>query len=293
MNEMRLSRIVQRLVKSCILAFFALISSPALAGIEETFDTLQIGTHTYKNVTVTTKAKDYVFVLYDGGMGNIKVSDLPRAAQQKLGYLPPDPKPNSTDTASNPGDATDLAAVAAGPPPKFDLRKPQPWLKYKWARLRNGQAKPVVEALTQKAEALAPTLNKLGPSSLYPALGAVAFAYLFYCYCAMLICQKAQTQPGIFIWLPVLQLFPLLKAARMSGWWFLAFFIPIINIIAGIIWSVEIAKARGKSGMVGFLLLLPVLNVFAFMFLAFSGAPKKEKKAPRAHPKEMLVLEAA
>jgi hypothetical protein len=33
----------------------------------------------------------------------------------------------------------------------------------------------------------------------------------------------------------------------------------------------KIAKARGKSAWVGVLLLLPVVNVFAFLYLAFSN----------------------
>ena len=39
----------------------------AIGAIEQTFDMLQIGTRTYKNVTVTTKAKDYIFILHSAG----------------------------------------------------------------------------------------------------------------------------------------------------------------------------------------------------------------------------------
>src|SRR5882724_12237154 len=58
----------------------------ATAAIEQTFDVLQIGTHTYKNVTVTTKAKNYIFILHSAGMNNVKVSDLPGDIRDKLGY---------------------------------------------------------------------------------------------------------------------------------------------------------------------------------------------------------------
>ena len=123
MKEIGKPRIVQRLVKSCILALLAFTSLSALAALEESFDVLQIGTRTYKNVTVTTKAKSYVFVLYEGGMGNIKVSDLPRSAQIKLGYLPPDAVSQPAAATSFGSDAASSAALAAGPPPKFDLHK--------------------------------------------------------------------------------------------------------------------------------------------------------------------------
>jgi hypothetical protein len=87
----------------------------------------------------------------------------------------------------------------------------------------------------------------------------------------MLICQKVGHPPGILVWLPLVQLLPLLRAAGMSGWWFLAYLVPGLNIVAQIIWSLKIAKARGKSVWVGVLLLLPVANLFSFLYLAFSN----------------------
>ena len=91
------------------------------------------------------------------------------------------------------------------------------------------------------------------------------------------------------VWLPVLQIFPCLKAARMSGWWFLALFIPVLNLVASIMWCVKIAQARGKSVLVGILLLLPVLNIFAFLYLAFSSDEKTEAPKQEADEVETLV----
>ena len=97
----------------------------------------------------------------------------------------------------------------------------------------------------------------------------------------MLICRKTGNPPGVLVWVPVLQLFPMLRAAGMSGWWFLAYFVPLLNLVPPILWSLKIAKARGKSVWVGVLLLLPVTNLFAFLYLAFSdGASAKRTKAP-------------
>jgi uncharacterized membrane protein YhaH (DUF805 family) len=107
----------------------------------------------------------------------------------------------------------------------------------------------------------------------------------------MLICQKTGNPPGVLVWLPVLQLFPLLRAAGMSGWWFLAYFVPVLNMVAGILWCFTIAKARGKSAWVGLFLLLPVTNLFAFLYLAFSnGATAKEDEEPETR---IMTLETA
>ena len=107
----------------------------------------------------------------------------------------------------------------------------------------------------------------------------------------MLICRKTGNPPGILVWLPVLQLFPLLRAAGMSGWWFLAFFVPVLNLVPRFFGRFKIAKARGKSVWVGVLLLLPVTNLFAFLYLAFSnGASAEEDEEPE--PKIMTLQTA-
>ena len=71
------------------MALAVLLMQPAesAAAVEETFDVLQIGTKTYKNVTVTTKAKNYIFILHSAGMTNIKIAELPPDLREKLGYV--------------------------------------------------------------------------------------------------------------------------------------------------------------------------------------------------------------
>ena len=63
-----------------------LVSLNAFAANDETFGVLQVGDHTYHDVTVRTKAKDYVFILHSSGMTSIKVTQLPIEVRQKLGY---------------------------------------------------------------------------------------------------------------------------------------------------------------------------------------------------------------
>ena len=68
------------------LASLILRAQTASAVIEDTFAVLQIGTHTYRNVTVTTKAKNYIFIMHSDGMNNFKISELPPDLRAKLGY---------------------------------------------------------------------------------------------------------------------------------------------------------------------------------------------------------------
>src|SRR5262249_46847080 len=115
--------------------------------------------------------------------------------------------------------------------------------------------------------------------------------YFFFCYCCMLICQKTGSNPSFLIFIPVLQAFPLLKAAQMSRWWFVAFLVPGINLIAQIVWSVKIVRARCKSGVVALGLILPPTSPLAFLYLAFSNAAPQRKKTERHLP--IMTLETA
>jgi hypothetical protein len=64
---------------------------------------------------------------------------------------------------------------------------------------------------------------------------------------------------------------PLLRAAGMSPWLFLALFVPVVNLIIWIVWCFRICRVRQKSAFVGLLMLLPVTNILAFVYLALSG----------------------
>jgi hypothetical protein len=255
------------------LALAALLMQPlgVLGAAEDTFEVLHIGTRTYTNVTVTTKAKTYIFILHAGGMASLKVADLPSDLQQQLGYAGALAPKSATNTAS----AWVKKEIAKIDMPQIkDLRKQ---LEQKW----RGQP---VGRLT--------ALGLIGPKLNWTVLGiAMLFCllvYLFYSYCCMLICRKCGNTPGILVWLPVLQLVPLLRAAGMSGWWFLAYFVPVINLVPVILWPLKIAKACGKSVWIGVLLLLPLTNLFAFLYLAFSDGGS-EADGEGAEPKVMSL----
>ena len=69
-----------------------LLPGTATAAEEDRFEVLQIGTRTYTNVTVTTKAKSYIFIVHKGGMTSIKTAELSLALRQQLGYAEIDRK---------------------------------------------------------------------------------------------------------------------------------------------------------------------------------------------------------
>ena len=228
-----------------------LLMQPARAATakEETFNVLKTRTATYTNVTVTKKTKNWIFILHATGMCNIRIQDLPLEIQKALGYGAPPEK-----------------AATAGASGLMNWSMPKVTL-------------PEIKALGRTWRQRGPAeVSRIisTPRLLYTTLGILAGCYLFFSYCCLLICRKTHSAAGALIWVPVLQLVPLLRAADMPQGWLLAFFVPVLNVFAQIVWYFKIVKARGKSLWVALLLLLPPTSPFAFLYLAFSSAAPVE-----------------
>ena len=251
------------------LIWLALLPCPAHGGLEQNFDVLQIGTTTYRNVTVTTKSKNYIFILHSKGMTNVKVADLSPELRSELGYEVPVPPQPKTKVAE---------AWARQTLTKLDAPQVQ-------------QAESKVKQWWEAGPGSKITMPVITPNLLIIA-GAVFLAlYLFHSYCCLLICRKAGSEPGALVWLPVLQLVPLLKAAGMSPLWFFAFLVPGVNLVAQVLWCVNITRARGKTFWVALFLIFPLTSPLAALYLAFSGGGGSKKSESRRV--EIMTLEAA
>jgi len=255
-------------LKGLALTVWLFLPLEAFGAQETRLDVLQTRTAVYTNVTVTTAAKNYIFILHAGGMASVKVADLPVEVQQQLGYGIAKDSKSSTNTVTG-------------------------WANREMAKLQVNKVFGGRFDRTWHNRAPA-GLGSLGfiSSKLLPfLLGMSLLFYLFYSYCCLLICRKAGKPPGVLIWVPLLQCIPMLRAAGMSSWWFVAFFVPLLNLVPSVLWPLKIVKARSKSIWVGVLLLLPVANLIAFLYLAFSdAAPANEDEEPE--PK-VMTLEAA
>ena len=71
----------------------------------------------------------------------------------------------------------------------------------------------------------------------------------------------------------------------MSGWWFLGYFIPVLNLLTWILWCVKITQARGKGFLTTLFLILPFTHIFAFLYLAFSSADEEAPQSTPASPR--------
>ncbi len=225
--------------------------APAAIRADEAITLLQTGKARYKNVIVTDKDGTNIYILHDRGVGNVKIGDLPPDVQQSLGYA----KEDVSSQASR------------------ILRRVSKSAPFKFARSPGGATVKVghFEIQLTSADIIAIALD-------------ATVAYVIFCSCSLLLCRKTGKEPGLLIWIPILQMFPLLRAAGMSWRWSLTFFVPVLNLVAWMGWCVNIAISRRKSLWWALLLILPVTNVFAFVYLALSSAesPKGGSRFVRA-----------
>jgi hypothetical protein len=226
------------------LLAFALLITNALA--DDVVPVFQTRTDTYKDVTLISRTKTHVFLKHSRGVATLKTAELDKQTLIALGV----PLPEEVAVVPVKPSGTSNLARALAPVSEFARSLP--------ASLNaNGLA-------GFKLPADAKTI-------IFAAVGIMVLFHLFFSYCAMLICRKAGTDPGIMVWLPILQAYSLIRAAGMSGWWFLACIVPGPNIVAQVLWSIKIAKVRCQGVFTTIMLILPGTNLFAFMYLAFSG----------------------
>ncbi len=77
-------------------------------------------------------------------------------------------------------------------------------------------------------------------------------------------------QPGWASIVPIYNLYIMCKMVNKPGWWVVLLFIPIANIVFGIMLLHAISLAFGKG--VGFTVGLVLLSIVFFPILAFSDA---------------------
>lgn len=114
-------------------------------------------------------------------------------------------------------------------------------------------------------------------SSLMAGLG-VAFwvislaIYIYFSYCQVKMAEKlGHSDIAWWSWVPVLNMVLFIKMAEKPMWWFVLCLIPIVNLFAVIMLSVEVAKNLGKSPLWGVLMIVPVVNFASWGMMAFSG----------------------
>jgi hypothetical protein len=240
----------------------AYLSVAPLAAADIELPVLKSGTDVFTNVTIYGQTTTDLYIKHARGFGNVKISSLDNPTLRLL-------KLGGETAGEKVANSVSGKAVAAVTTMKTKL-----------------ESSTDVRVPSQ-ADVMG-LLSQFRPSPNMIAIFLIA--YLLYCACLKLICQNAGSKAGPMIWFPVLQMFPLLRAAKMSAWWFVVFLIPLAGLVAHIVWCVKICKACGKSALVMVLLVLPGTNVLAFLYLAVSKGNIDSTETVKSPPRQSMVL---
>lgn len=93
--------------------------------------------------------------------------------------------------------------------------------------------------------------------------------HLFMSYCMKKVCEKCGKDPGILIWIPIVQFLPLMEIAGMATWMIVLLFIPIASIIFAVMLILGIAKARNKPPAIAFLIAI-FCGIAFWPYMAFT-----------------------
>ena len=112
--------------------------------------------------------------------------------------------------------------------------------------------------------------------------------YFYFAFAQFKIAQKTNHPAPWWAFIPILNVFQEIQMARKPWFWFLLFFIPVVNIVCWAIVWINISKNVGQSPIWGVLTLIPVINFASIGVMAFSNSshsdspfPQKERPVPK------------
>ena len=93
--------------------------------------------------------------------------------------------------------------------------------------------------------------------------------YAYVAFCLMKIADKLNVPDSWWAWVPILNILLLVKMSGKPIWWFVLFFVPIANIVVGVLVFVAILEALKKPPIFVIGFFVPILNLILLGYLAF------------------------
>jgi hypothetical protein len=94
--------------------------------------------------------------------------------------------------------------------------------------------------------------------------------YAYIAYSLQTIAGKTGAENTWLAWIPVANIYLMIKIAMKPVWWLILVFIPIVNIVVAVLLWMRIAEVIGKPSWLGLLVLVPIANFVLPGYLAFS-----------------------
>ena len=112
--------------------------------------------------------------------------------------------------------------------------------------------------------------GELSPFFSIYSLIVFAGLYVYNAFALMTIANRTYTENAWMAWIPVLNIYLMVKIAEKPWWWTLIIlFVPILDLILYILVWMRISERLGKSPWLGVLMILPVVNLVVIGYLAW------------------------
>lgn len=122
--------------------------------------------------------------------------------------------------------------------------------------------------------------NDFSPTTMLLFVIVGLAIYIYAAYCVYTIAKKTNTPNEVLAWIPIANLYLMVKIAKVSMWWLLGLVIPYLNIIAiAYVWW-KISEVRNRPGWWGIVMLISPVNLVLLYFLAFKEASSQPSAAP-------------
>lgn len=103
-------------------------------------------------------------------------------------------------------------------------------------------------------------------------IGIIYLAVLVAMIAAMWKIFTKANEPGWAAIIPIYNTVVMLKICGKPIWWLVLFLIPLVNVVAGILVAISLAKSFGKTAGYGIGFIIPVVNIVLICMLGFGDA---------------------
>jgi hypothetical protein len=294
-----------------------LTSALAACGAELSLPSFTINGEIYTNVVVSAGSKGRLMVQHAAGVGAVPVADLDyellkkladaevlsgRAVKDLLAKKAPKVRPKITQVVTNENGEVIVREIDA----TLQVRATM------LARSARARLENEARALGFSPTDIEKSVSSLTTTALLAIAAGAVFFYILRCWCLFRICHRATGRGSVLVFAPLLRWFPLADAARMSRHWLVipvfalaGLYLPpvlpqlpwvplaylsvvctlwLITAILFIVWCFRICRELKHSALFGFLLVLPLLDWFALLYMAFGGQKAEGKFTLNGQP---------
>lgn len=94
-------------------------------------------------------------------------------------------------------------------------------------------------------------------------------AYIYFAYALMLMARKAGVGKDWMAWVPIVNIYLMIKIAAKPGWWLVLLLIPFVNIIVYILVWMSLSERFGQNKWLGLLGVISPINLILFGYMAW------------------------